>query len=155
MTDMPLGDRAGRENPPMPPTPSTESLRLTYHYDGDAIRLTSQDRVDVVVPFAEASLAAHFVDVQSTDGTELARVPVRADLTGTIEVFGLPGEPIIRVPNPNPNGAFSVIVPLPQNAARVLLKRLDAPSTTSTSSGANNAVLRAEPIVLADDEIEW
>lgn len=145
-------------DPPMPPAPpSAESLRLTYHYDGTEIHLVAQDRVDVVVLNAvvtEAPIAAHVVDVQRSDGTALARVPVRADLTETIEVFGLPGEPIIRVPDPHPTGAFSVVVPLPPDAARVLLKRLAAVPSASAAAGTTSLARQAAPVVLSDDRIE-
>ncbi len=151
---------SGSPVPPLPPQ-AAESLRLTYEYEGDSVRLVSQQRVDVVVTDFDVQstfVARHVVDVQDAEETTLARIPVHGDLGATVEVFGRPGESISRVPEPNPKGAFTVVVPVPPGAARAVLQRLDAPTPPAGPAIAPErgrpAPVVVSAVVLSDVEIE-
>lgn len=143
-------------SPPQPPGAGA-ALRLTYEYDADGVRLVAQRRVDVVVQVAQPANAGHVVDVVDADGRSVARVPVHTDLGATTEVFGGSGEPIVRLPNPSPRGAFTVLVPTPVNAARAVLQRLD-PAVGADPDLAprpdRSAPARVTAVVLSDDQIE-
>ena len=132
---------SGRPPPTPQPPQAAGALRLTYEYEGNAVRLVAQQRVDVDVAgfdVQQSFVARHVVDVMDADGATLVRIPVHNDLGVTTEVFGHPGEPITRLPDPNPRGAFTVIVPVPRNAARAVLQRLGA-----STAPADPAIARA------------
>lgn len=143
------------------------ALRLIYAYEGDQVRLVSQQRVDVAVPGADLQPVAtgDVVEVLGAEDQVLARVAARDVAPQTLEVFGPPGEPITRVDNDQPQGAFTVIVPAPAVARRVVLQRVpdveqprvptDAPPPQGgpTPQGGPDADPTPEPVVLSDDEI--
>lgn len=145
---------------PMPPGPAGRAVRLTYEYEADSVRLVAQQSVDVAVarPDSQFSpVARHIVEVTADDGGVLARVAVHTDLGVTTEVFGRPGEPIVRVPNHSPRGTFSVVVPAPHGAARAVLQRLDH-HRSSRAQGLAREQSQADAdttsaVVLSDDAI--
>ncbi len=165
-------DRAAGQRPPQSPRrPQTlqpagpgEALRLTYEYEGDTVRLISQQRVRLTVHLAgapQAFVAPHAVDVVDADGATLVRIPVHADLGLVTEVFDLPGRPIVRLPDDHRKGAFSVIVPIPREAARAVLLRLrpdQAPAADDPGlrpAGPGPSATTETTVILSDDQIEW
>ena len=149
-------------SPETPGTPGEETpsgpaaLRLIYEYDGDEVRLVSQQRVDVAVSgfdLDEAPTTDH-VEVRGADGAPLSRVRVRDALPESLEVFGEPGEAITRVPDTVRRGAFTVIVPAPEAAARVVLQRPAAPGAAPAPGEPGQRGVAPQPIVLSDDAIE-
>lgn len=132
------------------------ALRLIYEYvDGD-VRLISQQRVDVAVPgfdLTEAPTADH-VEVRDAEGTALSRVRVRDALPESLEVFGAPGEAITRVADTIRRGAFTVVVPAPVRAARVVLQRPQASTEAPPPGGFEARPGESAHIVLSDDAIE-
>lgn len=130
------------------------ALRLIYEYEDGEVRLVSQQRVDVAVSgfdLAEAPTVDH-VEVRGVDGSALSRVKVRDALPESLEVFGEPGDAITRVPDTVRRGAFTVVVPAPQAAARVVLQRPAAPE--AAPAPGERGVEPTGPIVLSDDAIE-
>jgi hypothetical protein len=132
--------------PSQPARPS--AVRLIFEYEGDEVRLVSQQRVDVAVPGVDLALApvpppGHYVEARSTANEPLSRVPVREALSGSTEVFPEePGEPITRVDVAEPRGAFTVVLPAPEAAevvavVRVTQRRPDAPRV---AAGATSPV---------------
>ncbi|MGJ7440013.1 hypothetical protein [Aquipuribacter sp. MA13-6] len=108
--------------------PVTPAVRLIFTYDGDEVRLLQQQPVDVAVTGFDvdqpAPLDGHVVEVRADDGSALARVVVRSGPPTSAEVFPeQPGEPIVRVEAPT-TGAFTVVVPAPEAAARITLLRV-------------------------------
>jgi len=101
----------------------TRAMRLIFEYEGDQVRLVSQQPVDVAVTGFDIARAQHpgyYVDTRNAAGQALARVPARGAFSGTAEVFPeQPGEPITRVDVANPRGAFTVVVPVPEAADHV------------------------------------
>lgn len=112
------------------PDSNTGAMRLIFEYEGDAVRLISQQRVNMALTGAETPLESrngHFAVIRDTAEREIARVPV-SGLQNTLEVFPeTAGEPIVRVTPDTPRGAFTVIVPAPTTAASVALLSVSTP----------------------------
>lgn len=94
---------------------ATKAVRLIFEYDGDQVRLVSQQPVDVAVTGADLAQIDHpgfYVDTRDNQDRTLARVAARTAFAGSAEVFPeKPGESIVRVDVPRPKGAFTVVVP--------------------------------------------
>lgn len=111
-------------------TPPGSAVRFIFEYDGDDVRLVSQQRVDVAVTGfdlpQERSLApGHYVEVRGPGGVPLAAVPVRGELGSSLEVFPeQPGEPITRTDVAHPRGAFTVVLPAADRAEQVAVLRV-------------------------------
>lgn len=110
--------------------PTTNAVRLILEYEGDSVRLVSQQPVDVVISGFDASpevRAGHFVETRDANGVQLARVPVRGGFTQSTEVFPEDhSQPITRV-DVEARGAFTVVVPAPAAAAQVAVVRVNPP----------------------------
>ncbi len=139
---MPMNE-AGQATP-------TLAMRLIFEYEGDHVRLISQQPVDVMITGFDISRAAkpgYYVDTRDAGGRTLARVPARDAFSHSTEVFPEePGEPITRVEVERPRGAFTVVVPVPAGSDRVVVVRVtpakpDAavPGTRGTSPVAGSA----------------
>lgn len=110
------------------PSTSGQAVRLIFEYEGDTVRLVSQEPVDVAIPrFAPTEqLAAHFVETRNDAGALLARIPVRGGFVQSTEVFPEDhGEAITRV-DTEPSGAFTVVVPAQEEAVQVAVMRARA-----------------------------
>ena len=105
------------------PSPQSLSMRLVFEYEGDDVRLVMQQPVDTMVTGFDISRTqreGYYVDTRDASGLTLARVPARGAFQASAEVFPEhPGQPITRVDVAKPRGAFTVIVPVPQNANHV------------------------------------
>jgi hypothetical protein len=103
------------------------SVRLIFEYEGDKVRLVSQQPVDMVVtgfdlPQTSQAHAAFHVEARDANEKTLARVPARSAMERSAEVFPEhPGEPIIRHDVKVPKGAFTVVIPAPAGAHHVTL----------------------------------
>lgn len=111
-------------------TPEAGAVRLIFEFEGDTVRLVSQQPVDTVVttPIAAEQRAGHFVETRNEAGDLLARVPVRTGLQPGLqqsaEVFPEDhAEPITRV-DAEARGAFTVVVPAHADAAQVAVVRI-------------------------------
>lgn len=146
-TNQPMGDN----NQPI----STLAVRLIFEYEGDQVRLVSQQPVDVAITgfdITRTQRAGYYVDTRDAAGRTLARVPVRHGFSSSAEVFPeQPGEPIRRVDVAKPRGAFTVVVPAPGGADHVSVVRVApaapaAPAASDTPLSASRA-----PAVVAGD----
>jgi hypothetical protein len=138
------GGNAMPTNDANQPTP-TLAMRLIFEYDGDQVRLVSQQPVDLAVTgfdIARSQRPGYYVDARDGHGHTLARVPARGAYSGSLEVFPeQPGEPISRVDVVKPHGAFTVVVPVPDGADHVSVvhvaqPRPDTPGSASRAIGA-------------------
>jgi hypothetical protein len=109
------------------------AIRLLFEYSGEQISLVGQHRVDVAVPGVDIHSElrpGHFVEVRTADGSPLARVTIREDMSGSAEVFPEDhSEPISRIQKEAVQGAFTVVVPAPLAAQSVAVIRVSAPDS--------------------------
>jgi hypothetical protein len=128
------------------PTP-TLAMRLIFEYEGDQVRLVSQQPVDVAITGFDIARAQHpgwYVDTRDAAGRAMARVPARDAFSGSAEVFPeQPGEPITRVAVAKPRGAFTVVVPVPEGADHVAVVHV-APARPEAALPAGSATSRVE-----------
>lgn len=104
------------------PTPKA-AMRLIFEYEGDSVRLVSQQSVDVAITGFDLARAQHpgwYIDTRDAAGRALARVPAHGAFPSGAEVFPEQhGEPITRAAGAKPKGAFTVVVPVPEGADHV------------------------------------
>jgi hypothetical protein len=132
--------------PQAPATPS--AVRLIFEYDGDDVRLVSQQPVDIAISGFDVPpevRAGHFVDTRDENGTRLSRVSVRGAFQQSAEVFPEDhAEPITRVDTPV-QGAFTVVVPAPPAAAQVAVVRVAAAPPASAPGGGTTSPAPGTP----------
>jgi hypothetical protein len=126
-----------------------QAVRLIFEYDGDVVRLVSQQPVDMVVtsfdPAQRQQQPGVYVDARDAAGATLASVPVQNPFGGSLEVFPeQPGEPIVRVDVARPRGAFTVVVPASAAASQVALVRV-APAQPSPQAPAGITEVAGAP----------
>ncbi len=149
-TDSTSMDSTGTDRP--------SAVRLVFEYDGDDVRLVFQQRVDVAVTGFDIALTSppgHYVEVRTSEGRALTRVPVRGAFFTCAGVSGEPGTPLTRVDLERPAGAFTVVVPARDVAARVSLLRVEpepVPSVVGEPAPAPGSGQRT--VELLDAELE-
>lgn len=96
------------------------AMRLIFEYEGNQVRLVSQQPVEIAITGSDITSVEHpgyYIDTRDTTGRMLTRVPARNAFSASMEVFSeRPGETISRVDMAQPRGAFTVVVPVPENA---------------------------------------
>jgi len=116
------------------------AMRLIFEYDGDQVRLVSQQPVDMVVTgadLAQVHAAGTFVDARDANDRTVARVHARGISEGMVEVFPEKhGDPIVHVKVDRPRGAFTVVLPAPKEAAKVAVVRVKRDTTRAAAAGA-------------------
>ena len=107
--------------------PPAAAWRLTFEYDGDDVRVVSQEHVEMLAPPDDEELLSHgdagyWVEVRDDDGSVLYRQVVHDPIRTDAEVFPEdPSQPIERVQLDRPKGVFQVVVPdLPAGSEAVL-----------------------------------
>ncbi len=127
------------------------SVRLIFEYEGDRVRLVSQQPVDMESLPVERALVDHpgyYVDSRNAKDATLARVPARSAFVGSVEVFPeKQGEPIHRVDVPTPRGAFTVIVPTPEATDHVTVLQIK-PGAPAGDPSARGVAVPAPPAVV-------
>ena len=102
------------------------------------VRLISQQPVEMAIADSDISgiePSAHYVDIRDAAGKTLARVKAREAFSTSAEVFPeRAGEPITRVDIPTPKGAFTVVLPIADNADHFTLVKV-APSARAPVTG--------------------
>ncbi|MHA7287975.1 hypothetical protein ACX80I_17025 [Arthrobacter sp. MDT3-44] len=109
------------ENTEGKPSSQRRAVRLIFQFDGDDVTLISQQDVDITrVPALREPPPGSYVEVRAADGGALSRVPIGNVFSTSIEVFPeSTAEAIVRVDVDKPSGAFTVVVPASEDAARV------------------------------------
>jgi hypothetical protein len=113
------------------------AIRLIFEYDGDGVRLVSEQRVDMAIAEGDPARrdrppAGYYIDTRDAGESTLTRTRVEGVFAGSMEVFPEnPREPITRVDTPRRRGAFTVVVPASDAADHVTLVSVaDAPDRT-------------------------
>jgi hypothetical protein len=108
--------------------PPTRAVRLIFEYDGNEVRLVSQQTVDMAItdiPVEGTQRPGVYIDIRDAKGKTLARVPARNAFGTSAEVFPeRPGEPIMRIDVAKPKGAFTIVVPVSDSANHVTVVRV-------------------------------
>ena len=120
------------------------AVRLIFEYEGDEVRLVSQQPVDVAVTgfdLTREHQPGHYVEVRGARDETLSRVRVPTEMVASAEVFPEePGQPIVRVDLPQARGAFTVVVPAPEAADHMSVVRVPAvapaPGEAAVRAGA-------------------
>jgi hypothetical protein len=136
---------------------SAAAVRLIFEYEGDTVRLVSQQPVDVDIPRSApmGQAADHFVETRDDKGAMLARVPVRGAFVQSAEVFPEDhNEEITRV-DTEARGAFTVVVPAQDEAVRVAVMRAGRPRTAAAPDRASAPTAgESEDVELGDFLLE-
>lgn len=124
----------------MPPQDPQPAVRLVFEYDGDQVRLVSEQPVVMIVSDQESPIdieaartAGVFVDSRDERNVTLARVRASNAFESNLEVYPEKAtDPFVRLNVPRPSGAFTVVVPAPENASRVAVVRIAEPPAEPT-----------------------
>ncbi len=119
---------------------STNAMRLTFSYDGDDVKLVSQQRVEMMVPPSDpvggfARQKGFWAELKSDKDKTLYRRVMHNPTRNDAEVFSDdPEQNISREPVPKRKGVFVVIVPDTDKGDTVTLSR-SSPALKGTERG--------------------
>ena len=122
--------------------PPTKALRLTFSYDGDKVKLISQQRTEMIVPPSDPVTGfrqqkGFWAEVKTESDKTLYRQVMHNPTRNDAEVFPDPdtaGAGLSREPAPKRKGVFVVVVPDTEKGNEVTLSR-SAPDETGPESG--------------------
>lgn len=136
--------------------PPMKAVRLLFEYEGTEVRLVARQPVEMAVTgfdIAREAMTGHFVEVRDGEDAMLARLPARGAFADSAEVFPeQPGDPITRVAV-EPKGAFTVVVPVPEEADHVSVVTL-RPGPEGVAAALGAALGEAEVVELARFPLE-
>ena len=119
---------------------SPKALRLTFSYDGDDVKLVSQQPVEMIVPSSDPvkgfeKQKGFWAELKNPDDKTLFRRVMHNPTRNDAEVFpGGADQSITREPAPKRKGVFVVVVPATDAADAVTLSR-SAPPAKGTTRG--------------------
>jgi len=93
------------------------TLRLTFAYDGSEVRLIRSQRVEMiapppVTPCPEEGQSGNWFEVRDEKDTLLYHRVLHDPMPTSVEVFSNdPQQSIFRIPEPDPKGQFTLLVP--------------------------------------------
>jgi len=125
-----------------------KAVRLTFSYDGDNVKLVSQQRTEMTVPASDTvkgygKYKGFWAELKSGSDKTLYRTVMHNPTKNDAEVFPeSPGEVISRQPAPKRKGVFVVVVPDTDKGEEVILCR-SAPETKGPTRGIR--ALASEP----------
>jgi hypothetical protein len=106
------------------------AIRLIFEYEGDEVRLVTQQTVEMVVADtspASADAPGYYLDARDAGDRTLARVPAHGAFSRSTEVFPeRHDEPIARIDAQRQRGAFTVTLPAVEQADHVTVVRVVA-----------------------------
>lgn len=131
------------------PTPKlTNAVRLTFSYDGDDVKLISQQRTEMIVPPSdplkgEGKYKGFWAELMNGRDKAVYRQVMHNPTRNDAEVFpDTPEQSISREPAPKRKGVFVVVVPDTEKGEEVRLCR-SSPETAGPASGL--LALASEP----------
>ena len=140
---MPTSNDAGTSTP-------VRASRLIFEYDGDRVRLVSEHPVEVAsanLQMAGGEDAGTFVDVRDAANRTLARVPAQHAFSTSLEVFPeRHDEPITRTDVAQAKGAFTVLVPTPDETDHATIVRVAALPAGARGAGPETTDLVSFPL---------
>lgn len=132
---------------PTSPEPN-KAMRLTFSYNGDDVKLLSQERTEMTVPPSDevkgyAKQKGFWAELKSGTDKTLYRTVMHNPTKNDAEVFPeSPDGVISREPAPKRKGVFVVVVPDTDKGEEVTLSR-SAPDTEGPTMGIS--ALASEP----------
>lgn len=134
----------------MSPQPPPNALRLTFAYDGDAIRLVGQQPLTITLPPSHPTAEYHgragsWFELLDASGKILYGRRLHDPMPTHREVFPK-GEPPVHVEIANRKGSFDVLVPALQRGASVVVFGLPAPAGTGAKRMAEGPTAARELI---------
>jgi len=142
-----------KAKPPKSSPESNKAMRLTFSYDGDEVKLISQQRTEMNLPSSDAvkGYGTHkgfWAELRSGSDKTLYRTVMHHPTKNDAEVFpGSPNEPIAREPAPKRKGVFVVLVPDTDKGEQVILCRSAAATKGPTKGVRALASKPAEEIL--------
>ena len=130
------------------PGKSTKAVRLTFSYEGDNVKLISQQRTEMIVPPSDplkgyGKYKGFWAELMNQRDKPLYRQVMHNPTRNDAEIFlDTPGESISREPAPKRKGVFVVVVPDTDKGEEVRLCR-SSPETEGPASGIR--ALASEP----------
>ena len=131
---------------------SNKAMRLTFSYDGNNVKLLSQQRIEMIVPSSDKlkgyGQKGFWAELKSGSDKTLYRSVMHNPTKNDAEVFPeTPGGEISRQPAPKRKGVFVVVVPDTAKGEEVILCR-SAPERKGPTKGISAlAVKPAEEIL--------
>jgi len=122
-----------------PPEP-VKAMRLTFSYDGDDVKLISQQRAEMMVPPSDplkgyGKHKGFWAELKNERDKTLYRHVMHNPTRNDAEVFPeTPGQSISREPAPKRKGVFVVVVPDVEKGEEVTLSR-SSPEAEGPASG--------------------
>ena len=122
------------------PPKSMKAMRLTFSYDGDHVKLISQQRTEMIVPPSDpvksyGKQKGFWAELRSNSDKTLYRQVMHNPTRNDAEVFPeTSGQSISREPTPKRKGVFVVVVPDTKKGEEVLLRR-SAPERKGPAEG--------------------
>jgi hypothetical protein len=119
---------------------SPKAMRLTFSYDGDKVRLVSQQPVEMLIPPSDpvkgfAKQKGFWAELKSAQDKTLYRRVMHNPTRNDAEVFSDdPEQSISREPAPKRKGVFVVVVPDTDKGQAVTLSR-SSPETKGPARG--------------------
>jgi len=127
---------------------SPKAMRLTFSYNGDEVKLVSQQAVEMTVPPSDPvkGFAKHkgfWAELKGEQDKTLYRHVMHNPTRNDAEVFSdYPEQSVSREPAPKRKGVFVVVVPDTDKGHEVTLSR-SAPAVTGPAAGIR--VLASKP----------
>jgi len=123
---------SARTKSPKAATESPKAVRLTFSYDGDKVKLISQQQVEMTAPPSDATkgFAQHkgfWAELKGKQDQTLYRRVMHNPTRNDAEVFSDdPEQSISRQPAPKRKGLFVVVVPDTDQGHEVTLSRSES-----------------------------
>jgi hypothetical protein len=127
---------------------SPAAVRLTFSYEGDKVKLVSQQSVEMTVPPSDpikgyAKQKGFWAELKSDQDRTLYRRVMHNPTRNDAEVFsGDPEQSISRAPAPKRKGVFVVVVPATENGREVTLSQSVVPATTGPGGSTKQMATR-------------
>ena len=122
------------------PPGAVKAMRLTFSYDGDDVKLISQQRAEMMVPPSDplkgyGKHKGFWAELKNERDKTLYRHVMHNPTRNDAEVFPeTPGQSISREPAPKRKGVFVVVVPDVEKGEEVTLSR-SSPEAEGPASG--------------------
>lgn len=138
------------------PQDEPQAVRFIFEFEGDQVRLVSQQNVNVAVTGFDLRgkrAPGDYVELRGAEGA-LSAVPIRAGMGASVEVFPEPGQQFAHTEVAHPKGAFTVVVPAPKGTQQVAVVRVAPPVGARPGPGEAPRPLESKDLATFDFQVE-